>query len=255
MSRSKKSWDYLVDYEGNYRPDNGSGQKGQQGIQGNPGPKGETGNPGTPGRPGPEGKKGEPGAAGADGKGGAPGKGGSQGPEGTKGEPGISIQGPKGEKGGKGGKGQKGDLQSPLQIIGTVPDSGYLPLFNNNLGDIYLDESTGHLWMDLEKRKFVIKIQLIKTKKHPNGMLFYCISNDAPFIATQHFYYNLLLWVYRQSSESICRLFYHYHNLQKQSFCLLCQNLTKHLVIYHLLCKNLFGLQHHCHDNKQHLLN
>ena len=64
MSRSKKNWDYLVDYEGKYIETIGAGLKGEKGKKGDTGKKGDKGIKGKKGDDGPIGDKGEKGERG-----------------------------------------------------------------------------------------------------------------------------------------------------------------------------------------------
>jgi collagen type IV alpha len=65
MSRSKKNWDFLVNYEGNYLNVYGQGLKGERGRKGEPGKTGNKGKKGERGFDGPIGDKGEKGERGA----------------------------------------------------------------------------------------------------------------------------------------------------------------------------------------------
>ena len=64
MSRSKKNWDYLVDYEGKYIETIGAGLKGEKGKKGDTGKKGDKGIKGKKGDDGPIGDKGAKGERG-----------------------------------------------------------------------------------------------------------------------------------------------------------------------------------------------
>ena len=64
MSRSKKNWDFLVNYEGRYLNILGQGLKGETGRKGEPGNQGNKGTKGRKGEDGPVGDKGDPGAKG-----------------------------------------------------------------------------------------------------------------------------------------------------------------------------------------------
>lgn len=64
MSRSKKTWDFLVNYEGNYLNVLGQGLKGERGKTGPKGDKGVKGKKGEKGEDGPVGDKGEKGERG-----------------------------------------------------------------------------------------------------------------------------------------------------------------------------------------------
>jgi hypothetical protein len=109
MGRSKKNWDHLVDFYGNYGIDiiNGiyPGSGNTPGVKGN---KGQFGN---------KGQKGEEGS----------------GEKGTKGEKGIAGVGQKGEEGAKGSQGEAAEL---LHFQGSVNLPGNLPPIGA-LGDVY----------------------------------------------------------------------------------------------------------------------
>ena len=122
MGRSKKNWDHLVDYDGNY------GINVQEGIF-----------PGSPNRPGIKGNKGE---VGFKGQKGAPGPDGEKGP--------IGDEGDKGQKGefGVGVKGQKGEAAGLFLFQGVVDDINQLPLFNQKPGFSYFvkNENAIYVW-------------------------------------------------------------------------------------------------------------
>ena len=122
MGRSKKNWDHLVDYDGNY------GIDVKEGIF-----------PGSPNRPGIKGNKGEVGFKGQKG---------GPGPDGEKGLKGNL--GPKGEKGdfGEGIKGQKGEAAGLFLFQGVVDDTNQLPLFNQKPGFTYYvkNENALYVW-------------------------------------------------------------------------------------------------------------
>ena len=122
MGRSKKNWDHLVDYNGNY------GINVLEGYF-----------PGSPNRPGIKGNKGE---VGFKGQKGAPGPDGDKGP--------LGPQGDKGQKGefGVGIKGQKGEAAGLFLFQGVVDDTVQLPLFNQVPGYSYYvkNENTIYVW-------------------------------------------------------------------------------------------------------------
>ena len=119
MGRSKKNWDHLVDFYGNYGIDiaNGlfPGSGNAPGIKGN---KGEVGFDGPKGEKGAKGGKGDRGY----------GQMGDKGPEGVPGEPGD--------------KGSPGGL---FTFKGTVTDESQLPK-PAEPGDVYYNTTTGDLW-------------------------------------------------------------------------------------------------------------
>ena len=128
MGRSKKNWDHLVDYYGNYGIDISNGL--WPGSGNTPGIKGEPG----------VGAKGEPGS----------------GEKGKKGEKGLALKGDSGDDGDMGVKGQKGEAQTLLTFMGSVDSSSQLPATGNSIGDVYLMEDTskyavwnGIEWVDL----------------------------------------------------------------------------------------------------------
>ena len=122
MGRSKKNWDHLIDFYGNYGIDiaNGifPGGGNTPGIKGNKGSVGFTGPKGSPGEKGLKGDKGRA----------------------EKGEPGTS--GPEGQPG------DKGSAAQLFNFKGTLDNAGYLPSFDNEVGDVWLttDTDTLHLW-------------------------------------------------------------------------------------------------------------
>ena len=122
MGRSKKNWDHLVDYNGNY------GINVQDGYF-----------PGSPNRPGIKGNKGEVGFKGQKG---------AEGPEGEKGP--LGPEGDKGQKGefGVGIKGQKGEAAGLFLFQGVVDDTNQLPLFNQVPGYSYYvkNENKIYVW-------------------------------------------------------------------------------------------------------------
>ena len=120
MGRSKKNWDHLVDYFGNYGIDiaNGifPGSGNTPGIKGNKGELGFTG---------PKGTKGD---------------------KGNKGEQGYGKKGDKGLTGPEGGKGEKGGPGGLFTFKGTITDESQLPP-NAEPGDTYYNTTTGDLFV------------------------------------------------------------------------------------------------------------
>ena len=119
MGRSKKNWDHLVDYFGNYGIDiaNGifPGGGNTPGIKGNKGELGFTG---------PKGTKGD---------------------KGNKGLQGYGKKGDKGLTGPDGGKGEKGGPGGLFTFKGTITDESQLPP-NAEPGDVYFNTTTGDLF-------------------------------------------------------------------------------------------------------------
>ena len=153
MGRSKKTWDALVDYDGNY------GVHVQEGIF--PGSDGTNikGTKGDKGRNGLPAKKGEKGAAGSTG---GEGLQGSQGVAGDKGEKGDKLlfselnlleleqlkgqKGIKGEEGADGATGEKGVASPLLTFRGSFEFNNQFPSTGNNIGDVYYSEENGQYW-------------------------------------------------------------------------------------------------------------
>jgi microcystin-dependent protein len=121
MGRSKKSWDHLVDYRGNY------GINVEEGYF-----------PGSPNRPGIKGNKGEVGFKGQKGQEGDEGTTGAKGAVGPKGDPGPYSVGP---------KGQKGDAAGLFLFQGVVSGTDQLPLFNQQPGYTYYVSGENKLYV------------------------------------------------------------------------------------------------------------
>ena len=128
MSRSKKNWDFLVNYEGNYLNVYGQGLKGEKGRKGDPG----------------QGQKGKKGERGFDG------------PVGDKGEA--------GDKGGRGFKGNKGTAAPLFEFQGSEPLISDLLLKVENLTHVWhIEEDNGlyawsgrpTIWVRLTGAEFV----------------------------------------------------------------------------------------------------
>lgn len=103
------------------------GAQGPQGEQGPVGPQGETGPQGEQGIQGPQGLQGE------------------QGIQGIQGEQGI--QGPQGEQGIQGEQGPAGAQGTSVTLKGSVIDETYLPNSGNFVGDSYINQFDGNLWV------------------------------------------------------------------------------------------------------------
>ena len=179
MGRSKKTWDHLVDYQGNYAIDikngiwPGSGQapsvKGEPGEKGEPGSgsTGLTGAKGDKGAPGETGPKGEPGRRGLSLKG-------------QKGDPGLSIKGedgepgPVGDKGELGPKGQKGDATDLFHFQGQLEFETDLPGPGNGQvpGDVWqiTDDDSFWVWDGSEWVKFAEALAVLKGDKGEEGL-------------------------------------------------------------------------------------
>ena len=150
MGRSKKNWDALVDYDGNY------GVHVQEGIF--PGSDG-TNIKGSKGDPGRNGLNGDKGSQGAQGRTGPKGPNGETGAKGDKGEDGDKmtfadlnlterdlLKGETGQKGEEGEKGDQGDdgVASPLLTYRGAVDTGAdLPANGNSIGDVYYNAENG----------------------------------------------------------------------------------------------------------------
>ena len=153
MGRSKKTWDALVDYDGNY------GVHVQDGIF--PGSDGTNikGTKGEKGRNGLPAKKGEPGGQGATGGEGLQGVQGTAGEKGKKGDKFTFAElnlleleqikgekGLKGEEGAVGDTGEKGTASPLLTFRGSFEFNNQFPSTGNNIGDVYYSEENGQYW-------------------------------------------------------------------------------------------------------------
>ena len=119
MGRSKKNWDQLVDFYGNYGIDIANGL-----FPGSGNAPGIKGNKGEVGFDGPKGQKGE---------------------RGDKGNRGYGQKGDKGLVGPDGGKGEKGGPGGLFTFKGTITDESQLPP-NAEPGDVYFNSTTGDLF-------------------------------------------------------------------------------------------------------------
>ncbi len=131
MGRSKKNWDHLVDYYGNYFPfeelfgEDANGNPVLPDLKGNPGEKGDKGRRGFRG---PKGNKGEIGNDGTDG-----------------------IDGDKGEK---------GEPEGLFHFKGNVPERGDLPApVPGTEGDVYRVDLTGYLYISDPANGKYIEVQ------------------------------------------------------------------------------------------------
>ena len=161
-----------------------TGETGLQGPKGDTGEKGETGQQGLQGVAGPQGLQGPSGEKGDIGNSGLQGPIGLTGPQGIQGETGLTgpqgIEGPKGDKGDTGDqgvigltgpqglKGDKGDTgetgpQGPqgvegpqgsqgqagasVTLKGSVANVAALPSVDNTIGDSYINDADGNLWV------------------------------------------------------------------------------------------------------------
>lgn len=85
---------------------------------------------------------------GGSGGGGGIGPPGPQGPAGATGPAGpAGATGPPGPTGAEGPIGPQGPVGPVTEIKGSVPTSGDLPTSGNSIGDAYIVEDTGHLWV------------------------------------------------------------------------------------------------------------
>ena len=161
-----------------------TGATGLTGAKGDAGEKGETGQQGIQGVAGPQGLQGPSGEKGDIGNSGLQGPTGLTGPQGIQGEIGLTgpqgIEGPKGDKGDTGDqgpigltgpqglKGDKGDtgevgpqgiqgVEGPqgsqgqagasVTLKGSVANASLLPLTNNTIGDSYINDADGNLYV------------------------------------------------------------------------------------------------------------
>jgi hypothetical protein len=107
------------------------------------------GPPGPPGGPaGPQGPAGPPGVMGPIGPAGVAGSQGIQGPPGPTGDTGnTGLTGPTGATGATGPPGPVGPAGTGINVLGTVNDITELPEFDNNVGDAWVVDDTGHLFV------------------------------------------------------------------------------------------------------------
>jgi len=120
----------------------GGGYLGGGGFTSVGGNGGGGGMPGPPGPPGPAGPQGDPGAAGAAGPTGPAGATGPAGPTGPDGP-----AGPTGATGPAGPTGPQGPAGPGLNFKGNVPTENDLPTTGNEIGDAWVTQDTGHLWV------------------------------------------------------------------------------------------------------------
>jgi hypothetical protein len=142
------------------------GETGQQGIQGVQGPMGLQGPSGEKGDTGNSGLQGPTGLTGPQGIQGDIGLTGPQGPQGLKGDKGdtgdqgpIGLTGPQGLKGDKGDTGEigpqgiegpqgsQGQAGASVTLKGSVATTSLLPATGNTIGDSYIVDADGNLWV------------------------------------------------------------------------------------------------------------
>ena len=128
-----------------------TGNVGATGTTGSTGPAGPIGNTGATGATGSQGLTGETGLTGATGPTGPTGPQGPtgltgltgpQGPQGIKGDTGLT--GPQGIQGTQGIQGQAG---ASVTLKGSVANTAALPASNNTLGDSYINDADGNLYV------------------------------------------------------------------------------------------------------------
>lgn len=127
------------------------GVQGEQGLQGIAGPQGAQGLQGPQGLKGDKGDVGETGPAGIQGIGGTQGLQGEQGIQGPKGDKGdvgeTGAQGPQGVGGPQGPQGSQGQAGASVTLKGSVANASLLPLTNNTIGDSYINDADGNLYV------------------------------------------------------------------------------------------------------------
>ncbi len=127
------------------------GVQGEQGLQGIAGPQGAQGLQGPQGLKGDKGDVGETGPAGAQGIQGPQGLQGEQGIQGIKGDKGevgeTGAQGPQGVGGPQGPQGSQGQAGASVTLKGSVANASLLPLTNNTIGDSYINDADGNLYV------------------------------------------------------------------------------------------------------------
>lgn len=133
------------------------GAQGPQGLQGEPGPQGPQGPQGDVGPfgpqgdigpQGPQGLIGPTGMTGEDGVQGVQGIQGPQGPQGEAGPQGIQGEvGPAGPQGPQGDAGAQGAAGIGIVMKGSVATTANLPTVDNVVGDAYIVDSDGNLWV------------------------------------------------------------------------------------------------------------
>ncbi len=130
------------------------GPQGLVGPQGLKGDKGDTGTQGPTGLTGPQGIQGEVGLTGPQGLqgiGGPQGEQGLQGPIGPQGPQGIQgvegPMGPQGPQGIQGETGSQGQAGASVTLKGSVATTSLLPTTGNVIGDSYIVDADGNLWV------------------------------------------------------------------------------------------------------------
>jgi hypothetical protein len=120
-------------------PTGPQGATGSQGLQGPVGPAGPQGSTGPAGPTGPQGVQGTPGLVGGTGATGATGAQGPTGPAGPQGT--VGPQGPQGAVGPQGPAGES------VTVKGGVANANALLTVSPAIGDGWLTQDTGHLWV------------------------------------------------------------------------------------------------------------
>ena len=135
-------------------PQGPQGPQGIQGIQGEVGPEGPQGPQGIQGiqgdtgDTGPQGPEGPQGIQGIQGLKGDTGDTGPQGPEGPQGIQGIQGEvGPEGPQGIQGETGPQGQAGASVTLKGSVATTSLLPATGNVVGDSFIVDSDGNLWV------------------------------------------------------------------------------------------------------------
>ncbi len=124
------------------------GLDGAQGATGADGIQGPIGVTGAQGLPGADGQAGPTGAQGPAGNDGAVGPTGVQGIQGLQGIPGTDgAQGPTGNDGPQGVQGIQGEPGVGVQLLGSVDNEIDLPSTGNTIGDSYIVNANGHLYV------------------------------------------------------------------------------------------------------------
>ena len=146
--------------QGEIGPKGEQGPQGLQGPQGERGPKGDQGPQGEQGLIGPMGPQGPQGIQGVRGEKGDQGEIGPIGPQGPQGVQGIQgeigPQGPQGVQGPRGEKGERGADGTSVKIVGVLDNVNDLDnLADEEVGNGYIIKANGHLYVCVEKNKFV----------------------------------------------------------------------------------------------------
>jgi hypothetical protein len=125
-----------------------TGPTGQQGIQGIKGDTGNTGATGSQGIQGIQGEKGDTGNTGLQGVKGDTGEQGLTGLTGSQGLQGIQgVAGSEGPQGIQGSTGSQGQAGASVTLKGSVANTAALPASGNTLGDSYINDADGNLYV------------------------------------------------------------------------------------------------------------